>query len=104
MGWTTQFDCHAQLGRLLLPAFLVATLLQPVRAATSPKELLATGQADEAIQTLDQNISHSFSDAASPPANSPLNSIRRKVSTISGWAAFTERKPTAPESFRPLAW
>src|ERR1039458_7451445 len=63
MGWTTQFDCHAQLGRLLLPAFLVATLLQPVRAATSPKELLATGQADEAIQTLEQNISHSSADA-----------------------------------------
>ncbi len=65
MRWTMQFDCHAQLGRLLLAAFLVAALLQPVRAATSPKDLLAAGKADEAIQTLEQQIGHSSTDAES---------------------------------------
>jgi tetratricopeptide (TPR) repeat protein len=60
-----QFDCHALLERLLPAALLVATLLQPVHAATSPKELLAAGHADEAIQTLQQQISHYPTDAES---------------------------------------
>lgn len=65
MRWTVQFDCHTRLGRLLLPAILVAIPLQPARAAVSPKELLETGYADEAIQSLEQKISHSPDDAES---------------------------------------
>ena len=65
MRWTVQFDRHTRLGRLLLPAILVAIPLQPARAAVSPKELLETGYADEAIQSLEQKISHSPDDAES---------------------------------------
>jgi tetratricopeptide (TPR) repeat protein len=49
----------------LLPLLLVATLLQPARAASSANELLATGHADEALQTLQQQIAHSSTDAES---------------------------------------
>jgi tetratricopeptide (TPR) repeat protein len=61
----TQFDRHLWPGPLLLPLLLLATLLKPARAATSPKELLAAGEADKAIQTLEQQISHSSTDAES---------------------------------------
>jgi tetratricopeptide (TPR) repeat protein len=60
-----QCNCRPHLVRLLLAALLVATLLQAVRAATSSQQLLAAGRADEAIQTLEQEISHSLSDAES---------------------------------------
>ena len=61
-----QCNCHAQLGRrLLLAALLVAALPQTARAAASPQELLAAGRADEAIQTLELQISHSSTDAES---------------------------------------
>jgi tetratricopeptide (TPR) repeat protein len=60
-----QCNCRPQLVRPLLAALLAAALLQPVRAATSPPELLAAGRADEAIQTLEQDISRSLSDAES---------------------------------------
>ncbi len=39
--------------------------LLPAYAATSPKELLAAGRVDEAIQTLEQQVSHSATDAES---------------------------------------
>jgi tetratricopeptide (TPR) repeat protein len=45
--------------------FILPLLLLPVDAATSPKELLAAGRADEAIQILEQQISHSAADAES---------------------------------------
>ena len=54
-----QCDCRAQLGRLLLAALLVAALLQTASAASSPEELLAAGRADEALQTLELQVSHS---------------------------------------------
>ena len=60
-----QCNCHAQSGRLLFAALLVAILLQTARAATSPEGLLAAGRADEAIQTLEWQIGHSPSDAES---------------------------------------
>jgi tetratricopeptide (TPR) repeat protein len=44
---------------------IFSLLLLPVYAATSPQELLATGRADEAIQILEQQISHSATDAES---------------------------------------
>src|ERR1700694_1343554 len=65
MRSTTQFDRHFRPGRLLLPLLLVATLLKPARAATSPKELLAAGEVDKAIQTLEQQIGRSSADAES---------------------------------------
>ena len=52
-----QCDCRAQLGRLLLAALLVAVLLRPASAASSPEELLAAGRADEALQTLELQLS-----------------------------------------------
>lgn len=59
-----RLNCHPRSGRLLISAVLVAVL--PLSAyATSPKELLAAGHADEAIQVLDQQISHSATDAES---------------------------------------
>ena len=44
---------------------LFAVLLRPAYAATSPKELLAAGHVDEAIQALEQQISHSSTDPES---------------------------------------
>ena len=60
-----QFDSHARLRRLLLSVFIVAALQQPARAVTSPQELLATGQVDEAIRSLEQKVSRSITDAES---------------------------------------
>jgi tetratricopeptide (TPR) repeat protein len=45
--------------------FIFSLLLLPVYAATSPQELLAAGRADEAIQILEQQVSHSTTDAES---------------------------------------
>src|SRR5579862_3585012 len=64
MRWTMQCDSHAPRALLLLAALLVAALLQPARA-TSPQELLATGQVDVAIQSLEQKVSRSITDAES---------------------------------------
>jgi tetratricopeptide (TPR) repeat protein len=58
-----QCNGHPQLARLLPAVFVVATLLQPAGAATSPQELLAAGHADEAIQILEQQIHRSATDA-----------------------------------------
>jgi len=58
-----QFSCHSRSGRLLLSTLLVAVSLQPARSATSPQELLAAGHVDEAMQSLEQQISHSSNDA-----------------------------------------
>jgi tetratricopeptide (TPR) repeat protein len=52
------FESRQRLGRWLLPAFSVALLLVSAQAAT-PKELLAAGRVDEAIQTLRQRVEHS---------------------------------------------
>src|SRR6202049_376364 len=65
MRRTMQCDCRAQLGRLLLAALLVAALLQTASAASSPEELLAAGRADEALQTLELQVSHSSTNAES---------------------------------------
>src|ERR1700688_1285722 len=65
MRRTMQCDCRSQLGRLLLAALLVAALLQTASAASSPEELLAAGRADEALQTLELQVSHSSTNAAS---------------------------------------
>jgi tetratricopeptide (TPR) repeat protein len=59
-----QLNCHPRRARLLA-ALLFAGLLLPAYAATSPQELLASGHADEAIQTLEQQVSHSATDAES---------------------------------------
>ena len=61
-----RLNCHSRPGRRLFSALLFAVLLVPAYAATPPpKELLATGHADEAIQALEQQISHSPTDAES---------------------------------------
>jgi tetratricopeptide (TPR) repeat protein len=65
MNWTVHGDSHAQRARLWLLAFLLAVLLQPARAAISPQELLASGQVDDAIQSLEQKVSGSVTDAES---------------------------------------
>ena len=65
MRATGQFDLHLRPGPLLLPILLLATLLKPARAATSPKELLAAGEVDKAIQTLEQQIGRSSPDSES---------------------------------------
>jgi len=54
----------SDLGRLLLPLLIVVFLHQSAQAAT-PKELLAAGRVDEAIQTLQQQIARSATDAES---------------------------------------
>jgi tetratricopeptide (TPR) repeat protein len=52
--------------RLRTPSLLVLFLmLIPAYAATSPKELLAAGRVDDAVQTLEQQVSHSATDADS---------------------------------------
>jgi len=51
--------------RTLSSLFLFCLLLPSLCAATSPKELLAAGRVDEALQTLEQQVSHSATDAES---------------------------------------
>jgi len=60
----TQFDRFLQCWRLFLPALLLV-LIHPFVYGASPKELLATGHVDEAIQTLQQQIARSATDAES---------------------------------------
>jgi tetratricopeptide (TPR) repeat protein len=60
-----QSACPAHLGRLLLAALLVAVVVEGASAASSPEELLAAGRADEALQTLELQVSHSFANAES---------------------------------------
>lgn len=74
-----QCDVHARLWRALLAALVVAVLMQPARAVVSPPELLATGQVDEAIQTLEQRVSSSVTDAES------FNLLCRAYYMIDDW-------------------
>jgi tetratricopeptide (TPR) repeat protein len=50
---------------LFLLLFMMLALLVPVSAADSPKDLLAAGRVDEALQTLQLKIDHSATDAES---------------------------------------
>src|ERR1700733_15822128 len=63
MRGTTQFDRHSRFARLFLSGLLAAFLLQLARADTSPRDLLAAGKVDEAIQILEQQTSQSATDA-----------------------------------------
>jgi len=65
MGCSMQFDSYPRLGRLLLLFLLVAALLCPAHAETSPKELLAAGEIDKAVQDLELQVSRSITDAES---------------------------------------
>jgi tetratricopeptide (TPR) repeat protein len=65
MQWTKQFDGPFRVGRFSVPLLLVANLLSFAHAAISPKELLAAGEADNAIQNLEQQIKRSSADAES---------------------------------------
>jgi tetratricopeptide (TPR) repeat protein len=56
---------RAPLRQAWLPLLLLSLLLEPLSAAPSPQELLAAGRVDDAIQTLQQQIGHSASDAES---------------------------------------
>ena len=51
--------------RIFSSLLFFSLLLPPAYAAASPKELLAAGHVDEAIQTLEQQISRSATDAES---------------------------------------
>ncbi len=57
--------CWLFLHHVLTVALLLVVSLKPIHAATPPKDLLATGRVDEAIQTLQQKIEHSPTDAES---------------------------------------
>jgi tetratricopeptide (TPR) repeat protein len=63
MKRTTEFDRHSRFARLFRSALLAAFSLQPLRADTSPRDLLAAGKVDEAIPILEQQASHSATDA-----------------------------------------
>ena len=51
--------------KTLSPLIFFSFLLPPANAAASPKELLAAGRADDAVQTLEQQIIRSAGDAES---------------------------------------
>lgn len=51
--------------RILLSLISILLFLCPADAAPSPKDLLAAGRVDEAIQTLQQQIAHAPTDAES---------------------------------------
>jgi tetratricopeptide (TPR) repeat protein len=76
----------------LSPLFFLFLLLLPGYAATPPKELLAAGRADEAIQALQQQLSRSASDAES------FNLLCRSYFMAQEW----DRGITACESARNL--
>lgn len=65
MRFLVPFPSLPEVLSLLGALFLAAVTLQPAYADPSPKELLAAGRVDEAIQTLQQQISHSPTDAQS---------------------------------------
>jgi tetratricopeptide (TPR) repeat protein len=65
MRCSMQFDSYPRLGRLLLLFLLVAALLCPAHAETSPNELLAAGEVDKAVQDLELQVSRSITDAES---------------------------------------
>lgn len=52
-------------GRVLLPILLLSALLETAQADSSAKQMLASGRSDEAVQTLEQQISHDSNDAES---------------------------------------
>ena len=78
--------------RSLFSLLLFSGILLPVHAATSPKELLAAGRADEAIQTLEQQIGRSSTDAEA------YNLLCRAYFMIEQW----DRGITACERARNL--
>jgi tetratricopeptide (TPR) repeat protein len=86
-----RLNCHPRPGRLLA-ALLLAGFLQPAHAATSPKDLLAAGRADDAIQTLEQQVRHSATDAESH------NLLCRSYFMVEQW----DRGITACEKARNL--
>ncbi|HET7893104.1 MAG TPA: tetratricopeptide repeat protein [Candidatus Sulfotelmatobacter sp.] len=63
MGSTVQFAGGSALWRFLLTALLLAILHTTARAASSAKELLASGQADEAVQTFEQETRRDSTNA-----------------------------------------
>jgi tetratricopeptide (TPR) repeat protein len=63
MAGTIQFRRRSRFKLLWLSVSLAAILLRAAHAATSAKELLATGQVDLAMQSLEQQVSHSSNDA-----------------------------------------
>src|ERR1700758_5653301 len=65
MGSTLQFVGHFGLRRALLAALLLAVSHTTVRAASSAKELLASGPVDEAVQTLERETSRDPANAES---------------------------------------
>lgn len=60
-----QFVVHSGLRRFLLAALLLAVLHTTARAASSAKDLLASGRADEAVQTLEQETRRDSTNAES---------------------------------------
>ncbi len=83
--------------RLLLAAWLLAGCLLPAFATASPQELLAAGHADEAIQALQQQISHSATGYSAADAVS-YNLLCRSYFMIDEW----DRAITACERARNL--
>ena len=88
--------------RWLLPAVFIAFALGPVSATPSPKELLAAGRVDDAIQTLEQQLSHSPTDAAS------YNLLCRAYFMLEEWdrgiPACERARNLAPESSLYQLW
>jgi tetratricopeptide (TPR) repeat protein len=78
--------------RILFPLLLLFGLLLRAYAGTSPKELLAAGRADEAIQTLEQQVGRSATDAEA------YNLLCRAYFMIEEW----DRGITACEHARNL--
>ncbi len=65
MASTVQFVGHSGLRRVLLAALLLAILHTTARAASSARDLLASGHADEAVQTLEQETKRDPANAES---------------------------------------
>jgi len=63
----------------LLPALIIAMAVGPASATPSPRELLAAGRVDDAIQTLEQQLSRFPTDAAS------YNLLCRAYFTLEEW-------------------
>ncbi len=90
-------------------------LLLSAHAATSPKDLLAAGRADDAIQALEQQVTQSPTDAEAynllcrayfmieewdrgiAACERARTSIPRRAFITSGLGASTERRPAVPD-------
>lgn len=98
----SESNLHLGLSLSWLAALILSLLAKPAFANPSPRELLAAGRVDDAIETLRQQISHSPTDAES------YNLLCRAYFTLEEWdrgiAACERARNLDPENSLYQLW